>query len=89
MRTATRNRLDTRGDYPLRSIDRHTMAPGLRDGSVADQKATNAAGEMLHVKAVGLARIHGDVMTELALATVESITLCGAFRAGPNHLVVG
>ncbi|RYH03306.1 CopG family transcriptional regulator [Salipiger sp. IMCC34102] len=81
IRTAIRNQLDTQGDTVSRSIDRHTMELGLRDYSVTDLEALRAANEVLHVKVVGLARIHPDVTPELALATIGSITVLGALQA--------
>ncbi len=81
IRTAIRNQLNTQGYTVSRSIDRHTMELGLRDYSAADLESLKAAGEMLHVKVVGLSRIHADVMPELALATIGSITVLGALQA--------
>ncbi len=81
IRTAIRKQLDTQGDTVSRSIDRHTMELGLRDYSAADLERLKAAGEILHVKVVGLARIHADVTPELALATIGSITVLGALQA--------
>ena len=46
-------------------------------------KAIKAAGEKLHIKVVGLARVAPDVTPELALATIASVEVLGAFRASP------
>lgn len=81
IRTAIRNQLDTHSDAVTRSIDRHTLELGLRDFSRADLEAVKAAGEKLHIKVVGLARIAADVTPELALATIGSITVLGALQA--------
>jgi Arc/MetJ-type ribon-helix-helix transcriptional regulator len=81
IRTAIRNQLDTHSDAVARSIDRHTLELGLRDYSRADLEAVKAAGEKLHIKVVGLARIAADVTPELALATIGSITVLGALQA--------
>jgi hypothetical protein len=54
---------------------------GLRDYSRADLEAVKAAGEKLHVKVVGLARIATDVTPELARATIGSISVLGALQA--------
>jgi hypothetical protein len=40
-----------------------------------------AAGGKLHIQVVGLATIAEDVTPELALATIESITVLGALHA--------
>lgn len=81
IRTAIRNQLDTQGDAVTKSIERHTMELGLRDYTRADLEALRAAGEVLHVKVVGLARIAPDVTPELALETIGSITVLGALQA--------
>jgi Arc/MetJ-type ribon-helix-helix transcriptional regulator len=81
IRTAIRNQLATHTDAVAQSIARHTLELGLRDITRADLEAAKAAGEMLHVKVVGLARIATDVTAELALATIGSITVLGALQA--------
>jgi hypothetical protein len=48
---------------------------------VADLEAARAAGEKLHVKVVGLARIAPDVTAELARAAIASITVLGVLQA--------
>ncbi|MEH6647488.1 CopG family transcriptional regulator [Sulfitobacter sp.] len=83
IRTAIRKQLDTHVDTVSKSIERHTMELGLRGYSRADLEAVQAAGEILHVKVVGLARIDPDVTPELALATIGSITVLGALKASP------
>jgi Arc/MetJ-type ribon-helix-helix transcriptional regulator len=81
IRTAIRNQLGVDGEAVKRSIVRHTLELGLRDYSRADLETVKAAGEKLHIKVVGLARIAPDVTPELALATIESITVLGALQA--------
>lgn len=81
IRTAIRNQLDTQVEVVSKTIDRHTMELGLRDYTRADLEALRDAGEILHVKVVGLARIHSDVTPELALETIGSITVLGALHA--------
>ena len=84
IRTAIRNQLGNHADTVSKSIERHTMELGLRDYSRADLEALQDAGEMLHVKVVGLARINSDVTPELALATIGSITVLGALQASSD-----
>ena len=60
------------------------MELGLRDYSAADLEALRDAGEGLHVKVVGLARIGADVTPELALQTIGSITVLGALQASAD-----
>ena len=81
IRTAIRNQLDTHGEVVSRSLERHTMELGLRDYTVADLEALRDAGEVLHVKVVGLARIDPDVTPDLARQTIGSITVLGALQA--------
>ena len=81
IRTAIRNQLTTHSQEVTQSIDRHTLELGLRDFSVVDLEAVKAAGEKLHIKVVGLARIAPDVTADLARATIGSITVLGALHA--------
>lgn len=81
IRTAIRNQLGAHADAVSQSLVRQTLELGLRDYDRADLEAVEAAGETLHVKVVGLARIAADVTPELALATIGSITVLGALQA--------
>ncbi len=81
IRTAIRNQLGTHTEAVSKSIERHTMELGLRDYTRADLESLRRAGEVLHVKVVGLARIAPDVSPDLALATIGSITVLGALQA--------
>ena len=81
IRTAIRNQLGTHTDAVAKSIERHTMELGLRDYTRDDLETLQRAGEVLHVKVVGLARIASDVTPDLALATIGSITVLGALQA--------
>ncbi|WP_108503059.1 CopG family transcriptional regulator [Paracoccus indicus] len=81
IRTAIRNQLDSHAQAVERSIERHVMELGLRDYDRATLQAVRDAGEILHVKVVGLARIAPDVTAELALATIGSMTVLGALQA--------
>ena len=84
IRTAIRNQLDAQSDTLSKTIERHTMELKLRDYSMADLKAVQAANEVLHIKVVGLARIASDVTPELALATIASIDVLGALQASAD-----
>jgi Arc/MetJ-type ribon-helix-helix transcriptional regulator len=84
IRTAIRNQLSSHSAEVTQSIDRHMLELGLRDFSAADLEAVRAAGEVLHVKVVGLARIASDVTPDLARATIGSITVLGALQASPE-----
>ena len=84
IRTAIRNQLATHSDAVSQSIERHTLELGLRDYTRADLETVRKAGEMLHIKVVGLARIATDVTPELALATIASVTVLGSLQAGQD-----
>jgi Arc/MetJ-type ribon-helix-helix transcriptional regulator len=81
IRTAIRNQLATHADVVKQSIVRHTLDLGLRHYSREDLEAVKAAGGNLCIQVVGLATIAEDVTPELALATIESITVLGSLRA--------
>jgi Arc/MetJ-type ribon-helix-helix transcriptional regulator len=81
IRMAIRSQLESHQETVTKSIERHTMELGLRDYTRADLESLRAAGEVLHVKVVGLARIADDVTPELALATIGTITVLGALQA--------
>ena len=84
IRTAVRNQLESHTGVVSQSLEQHTMELGLRDYSAADLEALREAGEMLHVKVVGLARIGADVTPELACQTIETITVLGALQASAD-----
>lgn len=81
IRTAIRKQLDSHGETVEKTIERHTMELGLRDYGRAELERLREAGEVLHVRVVGLARIGSDVSPELARATIGSITVLGALQA--------
>ncbi len=81
IRTAIRNQLSVHADAVKRTVDRRTLLLGLQDFSRADLERALAAGQMLRIHVVGLARIADDVPPELARATIESVVVLGAFHA--------
>lgn len=81
IRTAIRNQIGAHADAVKQSIVRHTLELGLRRYSREDLEAVKAAGGRLRIQVVGLATIAEDVTPELALATIESITVLGALQA--------
>jgi Arc/MetJ-type ribon-helix-helix transcriptional regulator len=81
IRTAIRNQLAFHGDEVRRTVARRTLVLGLQNFSRADLEAARASGQMLHIQVVGLARIADDVTPELALATIQSVEVLGAFHA--------
>lgn len=81
IRTAIRNQLLSHRDEVKKSIVRQSLELGLRHYTRKDLEAVKHAGERLRIKVLGLASIAEDVPPELALATIESVTVLGAFRA--------
>jgi Arc/MetJ-type ribon-helix-helix transcriptional regulator len=81
IRTAIRNQLSVHVDEIKRTVARRTLALGLQDFSRADLERARAAGQMLQIQVVGLARIAQDVSPELARATIQSVDVLGAFHA--------
>lgn len=65
-------------------VERRTLDIGLRDFSRADLEAARDAGERLHIKVVGLARLAQDIPADLAQTTIASITVLGALQASPE-----
>jgi Arc/MetJ-type ribon-helix-helix transcriptional regulator len=83
IRTAIRNQLNMHVEAVKQTVARKTLVLGLQHYSRRDLEAVRAAGERLRIKVLGLASIADDVSPELALATIHSIEVLGAFRASP------
>lgn len=81
IRTAIRNQLSVHAEEVKQTIARRTLLLGLHHVSRADLERALAAGEMLQIQVLGLARIADDVTPELARATIESVVVLGAFQA--------
>lgn len=83
IRAAIRAQLGSHTVEVSRLIERRILDVGLRDFSRADLEAAQAAGELLHIKVVGLARLAPDIPPELARASIGSINVLGALQASP------
>jgi Arc/MetJ-type ribon-helix-helix transcriptional regulator len=83
IRTAIRNQLATHSDAVRQAVARKTLSLGIQHFSKADLQALQAAGEKLNIRVLGLATIDPSVTPELALATIESLTVLGALHASP------
>lgn len=83
IRTAIRNQLNVHGEAVKQTVARKTLVLGLQHYTRRDLEAVRAAGETLQIKVLGLASIADDVSPELALATIDSLEVLGAFRASP------
>jgi len=81
IRTAIRNQLATHADVVRQTVARRSLVLGMHHYSRADLEAAQAAGIRLQIQVLGMASIAGDVPVELALATIESITVLGVLHA--------
>ena len=81
IRTAIRNQLATHQDVVRQVVERKTLVLGIQHYSAADLAAVLDAGERLQIRVLGQATIAADVTPELALASIESITVLGALHA--------
>lgn len=83
IRTAIRNQLATHAEVVRETVARKTFVLGLQRYTRRDLEALQAAGQTLQIQVLGLATIADDVSPELALATIDSIVVLGAFHASP------
>ena len=83
IRTAIRNQLATHAEAVRQTVARQTLVLGVQHFSRRDLEAVRASGERLRIEVLGLASIADDVSPELALETIESVIVLGAFRASP------
>jgi Arc/MetJ-type ribon-helix-helix transcriptional regulator len=81
IRTAIRNQLERHADAVRQAVARKRVELGLRHFSREDLETLRAAGQMLHIRVLGLASIATDVTPELARATIGSIAVLGALHA--------
>jgi Arc/MetJ-type ribon-helix-helix transcriptional regulator len=83
IRTAIRNQIGEHAEAVKQTVARKTLALGLQNYTRRDLEAVRAADETLQIRVLGLATIADDVTPELALETIDSIEVLGAFRASP------
>jgi Arc/MetJ-type ribon-helix-helix transcriptional regulator len=81
IRTAIRNQLQVHADVVRQTVARKSLVLGLQHYSRDDLEAIRTAGQTLEIQVLGLASIANDVTPELALATIESVTVLGALHA--------
>lgn len=84
IRTAIRNQLDGHAESVTASVERHMLELGLFDITAERLEAARAAGETLHLRVLGLARIEQGITPDLARATIGSLTVLGALQASPD-----
>src|SRR2546421_8697405 len=83
IRTAIRNHLATHAEAVRQTVVRKTLMLGLVEFTRADLEGVKKFGKRLRIQVLGLARIATDVSAALALATIESVSVLGAFQASP------
>jgi Arc/MetJ-type ribon-helix-helix transcriptional regulator len=83
LRTAARAQLALHADALQRTVERKTIVLGLESYTRQQLEEVRAADRRLQIRVLGLATIADDVTPELALATIESVEVLGAFRASP------
>jgi Arc/MetJ-type ribon-helix-helix transcriptional regulator len=81
IRTAIRNQLTTHAETVKQTVARKTLVLGLQHYTRQDLEAMRVAGQRVQINVLGLASIAEDVSPELALATIDTIVVLGAFRA--------
>jgi len=83
IRTAIRTQLASREAAVNQTVARRTLVLGTRHYSRDELEELRAAGQTVQIRVLGLATIADDVPADLALATVDSVEVLGAFRASP------
>jgi len=81
IRTAIRRQLDIRADAVNDTVSRRALKLGTRHLSRRDLESLREAGQTVDLHVLGLATIAQDVSPDLALATISSVEVLGAFRA--------
>lgn len=81
IRTAIRNQLLAHADVVRQTVARRSLVLGIHHYTRAALERARDAGERLQIQVLGLASIADDVPPELALVTIESITVLGALHA--------
>jgi Arc/MetJ-type ribon-helix-helix transcriptional regulator len=83
IRTAIRRQIEARSNAVNTTIARRALVLGTQHYSRQELEALRDAGQMVELRVLGLATIENDVSAELALATIASVEVLGAFRASP------
>jgi len=84
IRTAIRNQLERHAETTRQSVARKTLQLGVRHVTRHELAAIQAAGQMVHIRVLGLVVIADDVTPDLARETIASIEVLGALHASPQ-----
>jgi Arc/MetJ-type ribon-helix-helix transcriptional regulator len=83
IRTAIRNQLANHDEAVRGTVARHMMVLGLQHITRADLERAREAGTRLQIRVLGLVTVADDVSPQLAVDTIASVEVLGAFRASP------
>ena len=81
IRTAIRRQLESRADAVNDTVARRALTLGTRHLTRRELEEIRDAGQTVEIRVLGLATIANDVSPELALETISSVRVLGAFRA--------
>ena len=81
IRTAIRRQLDQRSGAVDDTVARRTLTLGTRSYGRRELEELRSAGRTVEIRVLGLATVADDVSPDLALATIASVEVLGAFRA--------
>jgi Arc/MetJ-type ribon-helix-helix transcriptional regulator len=81
IRTAIRRQLDSRADSVNDTVTRRALKLGTQHLSRRELESLRDVGQTIDLHVLGLGSIADDVSPELALATISSVEVLGAFRA--------
>lgn len=81
IRSAIRRQLETRSTAVKDTVARRTLELGSVQYTRPQLEQLRADGQTVALRVLGLGSIAADVSPELALATIESVEVLGAFRA--------
>jgi Arc/MetJ-type ribon-helix-helix transcriptional regulator len=81
IRTAIRAQLASQAEALGQTAARRTLTLGSCHYTRRDLEQVRDTGQMIHIRVLGLASIAADVSPQLALATIASVEVLGAFRA--------
>ena len=81
IRTAIRRQIETRAEAVNNTVARRALTLGTQHLSRRDLEELRASGQTVDLHVLGLATIANDVSADLAVATISSVEVLGAFRA--------
>lgn len=82
IRHAVRHQLERSASTIDQTVRRRMLVLGARHVSRRELEDLRAAGAQVDIRVLGLVTVAEDVSPELALATIASVEVLGAFRAG-------